>query len=76
MALTNGTWDGTNNWWPYSVGVVPQNTSTIGLKIETSDHNIYPITDLSTIKDSGGNAITAWKPGIIYTYTLTLKNQV
>lgn len=73
MALTNGTWDGTNNWWPYSVGVVPQNTSTIGLKIETSDHNIYPITDLSTIKDSGGNAITAWKPGIIYTYTLTLK---
>lgn len=56
----------------YLVGVVPQPTSSCSLKITTSDGNVYPISDLSTLT-SGGKAVTSWEAGKQYIYKLTLK---
>jgi hypothetical protein len=58
----------------YLFGAVPQSTSGLSIKVTSTDHNVYPISDLSTIKVNGtSNAITSWEPGKTYIYTLTLK---
>jgi hypothetical protein len=70
---TTGTYDsGTNTVSGYQIGVVPQSTAGLSLKVTTADKNVYPISDLSKLK-SGSTAITAWEPGKIYVYTLTLQ---
>lgn len=64
--------------YDYSYGVLPQllsnnnGTKKVGIKITTTDGNVYIIDDIKTIK-IGGNAITKWLPGRKYYYTFTLK---
>lgn len=62
--------------YDYSYGVLPQqlaNTNgAVGLKITTTDHNVYIINDLATIK-TGGELITEWLPGRKYYYKFVLK---
>lgn len=62
--------------YDYSYGVLPQqlnnNNGSVGIKITTTDGNVYIIDDIKSIK-VGGNAITEWLPGKKYYYKFTLK---
>lgn len=64
--------------YDYSYGVLPQllsnnnGTKKVGIKITTTDGNVYIIDDIKTIK-IGDNAITEWLPGRKYYYKFTLK---
>lgn len=64
--------------YDYSYGVIPQqlklnnNIGTVGIKITTTDGNVYIIDDIRTIK-TGGNNINEWLPGKKYYYKFTLK---
>lgn len=62
--------------YDYSYGVIPQQLSnsngTVGIKITTTDGNVYIIDDIRTIK-TGGNNINEWLPGKKYYYKFTLK---
>lgn len=72
----------------YIFNVVPQildrtdATGSIGIEIETTDHDVYKLEKISTIKaNSVGSSkdqtvndyITRWYPGHKYTYTFRLK---
>lgn len=62
--------------YDYSYGVLPQplnNTNgKVGIKITTTDDNVYIIDDITKIK-TGGENITEWLPGKKYYYKFTLK---
>lgn len=62
--------------YDYSYGVLPQQLSntngTVGIKITTTDNNVYIIDDIRAIK-VGGNAITEWFPGKKFYYKFTLR---
>lgn len=62
--------------YDYSYSVLPQqlnNTNgAVGIKITTTDGNVYIIDDIKTIK-TGGNNINEWLPGKKYYYKFTLK---
>lgn len=62
--------------YDFSYGVIPQTLSEIGIKIATSDGNVYIIENLSTIKESGKTtAVDAWLPGKKYYYKFVLKKK-
>ena len=62
--------------YDFSYGVLPQSLTDIGIKIATSDGNVYIIENLSTIKESGKTtAVDAWLPGKKYYYKFVLKKK-
>lgn len=69
----------------FSYGIVPQELSSIGLRITTPDGNQYVVKDMSTCTGTVSNTnltipytgspykIDAWYPHYLYSYTVTVK---
>lgn len=68
---------GTSN--KYFSPIVPQaldrttsSAGTVGIKIKTTDGNVYQVENISTYSVSGGKTVNRWLPGYKYTYTFNL----
>ena len=68
---------GTSN--KYFSPIVPQalnrttsSAGTVGIKITTTDGNVYQVENISTYSVSSGETVNRWLPGYKYTYTFNL----